>query len=137
LSESPRASETPPAETRLDVWLDVSCLFRTRSEAKKACEAGRVAVNGQPSKAHRTLRPGDEVVISRPFGRRQIVVVIGLAERSIPKAEARALYEDRSPVPTPEERERRRMDRVFQAAAAAAGTPDKRDRRALRKLRGR
>jgi ribosome-associated heat shock protein Hsp15 len=137
VSASPRDTDLTPGETRLDVWLDVSCLFRTRSEAKKACEAGRVEVNGQPAKAHRTIRPGDEIVIARPFGRRQIVVVTGLAERSIPKAEARALYDDRSPAPTEEERERRRMDRVFQAAAAAAGTPDKRDRRALRKLRGR
>ena len=122
---------------RLDVWLDVACLFRTRSEAKKACTAGRVSVNGQPGKPHRPVRPGDEIAIARPFGRRQIVAVLGVSERSLPRARARELYEDRSPAPTPEEREMRRMDRTFRAISAAAGTPDKRERRALRKLRGR
>ena len=29
---------------RLDVWLDVSCLFRTRSEAQRACRNGKVDV---------------------------------------------------------------------------------------------
>ena len=29
---------------RLDVWLDVACLFRTRSEAQKACRNGKVDV---------------------------------------------------------------------------------------------
>lgn len=122
---------------RLDVWLDVSCLFRTRSEAKKACTAGRVSVNGQDSKPHRLVRPGDSIEIVRPFGRRQMVAVLGVTERSVPKSEARTLYEDRSPAPTAEEREMRRMDRAFRAMSAAAGTPDKRQRRALRKLRGR
>ena len=85
---------------RLDVWLDVACLFRTRSEAQKACKIGRVDVNGQTAKAHREVRPGDEIVISRPLGRKQTVVVRGLADRHVAKAEARALYEDRTPKPS-------------------------------------
>ena len=28
---------------RLDVWLDVACLFKTRSEAQRACKLGKVA----------------------------------------------------------------------------------------------
>jgi ribosome-associated heat shock protein Hsp15 len=122
---------------RLDVWLDVSCLFRTRSEAKRACEGGKVHVNGQPGKPHRYVRPGDEIVISRPLGRRQTVVVNGLAERSIPKAEARLLYEDRTPSPPPHEIEARRHERIFRAMNPAPRTPNKRDRRELRRLKGR
>ena len=74
---------------RLDVWLDVSCLFRTRSEAKRACEGGKIEVNRAAGTPHRDVRPGDEIVISRPHGRRQVVVVKGVAEKSLPKAEAR------------------------------------------------
>jgi ribosome-associated heat shock protein Hsp15 len=40
---------------RLDVWLDVSCLFKTRSEAKRACEGGKVHVNGQAAKPNRDV----------------------------------------------------------------------------------
>jgi ribosome-associated heat shock protein Hsp15 len=124
------------SEVRLDVWLDVSCLFKTRSEAQRACKGGKVDVNGQPAKPHRTIKQGDEIVISRPYGARQTVIVAGLAEKSIPRAEARLLYEDRTP-PTPaEEIALRRAERVFRAAQAAAGPPDKRQRRAIRKLRG-
>ena len=124
-------------EVRLDVWLDVACLFRTSSEAQKACKGGKVDVNGQPAKPHRFLRAGDEIRISRPFGRRQTVVVRTLADRHIPKSDARALYDDLTPPPTPDEIEQRRIERVFRAAQRAAPTPDKRQRRALRRLKGR
>ena len=46
----------PADPVRLDVWLDVACLYRTRSEAQKACLGGKVEVNGQTSKPHRPLR---------------------------------------------------------------------------------
>ena len=51
---------------RLDVWLDVACLFKTRSEAKKACEGGKIDLNGQAAKPHRDIKPGDEIEISPP-----------------------------------------------------------------------
>jgi ribosome-associated heat shock protein Hsp15 len=123
-------------EVRLDVWLDVSCLFKTRSEAQRACKGGKVDVNGQSGKPHRTIAIGDQIAISRESGRRQAVVVLGLAEKSTPRADARLLYEDRTPPTPPEEIALRRADRVFRAAQRAAGPPDKRQRRAIRKLRG-
>jgi ribosome-associated heat shock protein Hsp15 len=131
------SSPAPLESVRLDVWLDVSCLFRTRSEAKRACEGGKIEVNRQPGKAHREIRAGDEISISRPLGRRQTVVVRTLAEKSLPKAEARTLYEDRTPPPSAEELEARRMERIFRAMNPAPATPGKRDRRLLRKLKGR
>jgi ribosome-associated heat shock protein Hsp15 len=123
-------------EVRLDVWLDVACLFRTRSEAQKACRGGKVNVNGQPAKPNRRMRAGDEVLISRPLGRKQRVRVVTFAARHIPKAEARLLYEDLTPPPTAEEIEARRMERMFRAATTPLHAPDKRERRALRKLKG-
>ena len=68
---------------RLDVWLDIACLFRTRSEAQKACNGGKVDVNGTASRPHRHVKIGDAITISRPSARRQQVVVRGLAERHI------------------------------------------------------
>jgi ribosome-associated heat shock protein Hsp15 len=122
---------------RLDVWLDVVCLYRTRSEAQKACQGGKVEVNGQRSKAHRALCVGDELRLSRPFGRKQTVTVLGLAERHLPKAEARLLYEDTTPPLSDEEKEMRRIERVYRASMQRTHAPDKRERRALRKLKGR
>ena len=120
---------------RLDIWLDIACLFRTRSEAQKACKIGRVDVNGQPAKSHREIKPGDEIVISRPLGRKQTVVVQELAERHIAKADARALYEDRTPKPSEEEVEMRRLTRLAHAFTRPPVTPDKRERRRIRRLK--
>jgi len=121
---------------RLDVWLDVACLFKTRSEAQRACRGGKVDLNGQAARPNRTVRPGDQVVITRGGGRRQTVVVRGTAPHHIPKADARRLYEDRTPPPSPEEIEIRRFDRAMRAADPP-GAPHRRDRRLLRRLKGR
>jgi ribosome-associated heat shock protein Hsp15 len=121
---------------RLDIWLDVACLFRTRSEAQKACRNGKVEVNGQSAKPNRRLRAGDRLEIGRPLGRKQLLKVLGLAERNVSKAEARKLYEDLTPAPTPEEIELRRQERIFHAAMTPLHSPDKRQRRELRKMRG-
>jgi ribosome-associated heat shock protein Hsp15 len=124
---------------RLDLWLDVACLFKTRSEAQKACRLGKVDVGGQTAKAHRDIKPGDEIEIGRPFGRRQTIIVRAIAEKHVPKSEARLLYEDVTPKPSPEEIEMLRMARLAApfTRPASAGSPDKRERRALRKLKER
>jgi ribosome-associated heat shock protein Hsp15 len=124
------------ADVRLDVWLDIACLFRTRSEAQKACKGGKVDVNGQAAKPHRLVRPGDEIVISRPFGRRQRIVVRGIAEHHLPKAEAKLLYEDLTPAPTAEEIAVRRMERLYRAGTTPPRAPDKRARREMRRMKG-
>jgi ribosome-associated heat shock protein Hsp15 len=132
------AASTPKA-ARVDLWLDVACLFKTRSEAQRELRAGRVQVNGEACKPNRLVRPGDEIVIRRPLDRDRIVVVLGIAERHVSRAEARLLYEDRTPPPTPEEKERRRIDWLLREAAPAGPEtkPDRRERATLRRIKGR
>jgi ribosome-associated heat shock protein Hsp15 len=125
-----------PIGVRLDVWLDVACLFKTRTEAQRACSGGKVDVNGQAAKPHRLLHVGDTLTISRPMGRKQLIAVKALAEKHLPKADARTLYEDRTPPPSPEEIEMRRLERIYRATMTPARTPGKRERRALRALKG-
>ena len=122
---------------RLDLWLDVSCLYPTRSAAQKAIKGGKVEVNRQGGKPHRELKEGDEIELTRPLERKQKVVVRGFSEHHIPKAEARKLYEDITPQPTPEEAEMLRMARLARpfVRAANAGSPDKRERRELRRMK--
>ena len=119
------------------MWLDVTCLYRTRSEAQRAIRGGKVDVNRQSGKPHRELKEGDEIDLSRPLGRKQKVRVRGFAENHIPKAEARKLYEDITPQPTPEEADMLRMARLARpfVRAAHAGSPDKRERRELRRMK--
>jgi ribosome-associated heat shock protein Hsp15 len=122
---------------RLDVWLDVACLFKTRSEAKRACEGGKVEVNGDHAKPNRNVREGDRIRISRGAGRFQDIVVRILLDTHVKKSEARVLYDDVTPPPTPEEIEARRQERAYRAAAVAAGPPDRRRRREIRRFKER
>ena len=124
-------------DVRLDVWLDVACLFKTRSEAQRACKGGKVAVNGQPAKQNRLLRAGDDIRITRPMGRSQKLRVKALADRHVARADAKSLYEDLTPPPTPEEIEARRLQRIYRAGMSPPRAPDKRERRQLRRLKGR
>jgi ribosome-associated heat shock protein Hsp15 len=129
--------ETAPAPTavRVDIWLDVACLFKTRAEAQKALRGGKVEVNGTPVKPNKLLKVGDEMRITRGGGRRQLVTVLALADKHIDKAAARLLYEDRTPPPTPDELARRAFERAYRRQAPT-GAPDRRERRLLRKLKG-
>ena len=126
-----------PAEVRLDVWLDVACLFKTRSEAQKACRGGKVDVNGQGGKPHRALHTGDQLRITRAEGRRQLVIVKTLAEQHVPKTEARLLYEDVTPPPTPEALAVLELERHFWKArkTAPVRAPDRRQRRLIRRAK--
>jgi ribosome-associated heat shock protein Hsp15 len=129
-------NQTDPT-VRLDVWLDVACLYRTRSEAQHACQGGKVEVNGQKCKPHRLLRVGDQICLSRPYGRKQTLTVTALADRHMPKAGARLLYNDTTPPLSEEEKEMRRLERMYRAGMQRSHAPDKRERRAIRKLKGR
>jgi ribosome-associated heat shock protein Hsp15 len=123
------------SRVRLDVWLDVACLFRTRSEAQRACQMGRVEVNGHHAKPHREVKPGDELSIRRPAGRRQRVVVRVVTDKHIAKPDARLLYEDITPPPTPEELELRRLAALARPQRLASNLLDKRRRRAARRVK--
>ncbi len=46
---------------RVDIWLWAARFFKTRSQAKRACELGRIRVNGQAAKPARELRIGDRL----------------------------------------------------------------------------
>lgn len=120
---------------RLDVFLDVSCLFRTRSEAQRACKGGKVSVNGHSVKPHREIHVGDVLEITRTLGRRQRVVVTGLAAKHIPKADARKLYEDTTPPPSAEEQALLDLMRLAgpKRRPAPTGAPTRDERRRLRR----
>ncbi|MEO7190691.1 MAG: RNA-binding S4 domain-containing protein [Vicinamibacterales bacterium] len=121
---------------RLDIWLDVACLFRTRSEAQKACKGGKIDLNGQSAKPHREIKPGDVIEITRPLGRRQRIVVRGTADRHIAKADARTLYQDTTPPPSAEEQALLDLMRLAGPRRHVAPVaPDRRERRRLRRAK--
>jgi ribosome-associated heat shock protein Hsp15 len=124
---------------RIDVWLDVACLCKTRTEAKKFCEGGKVTLNGQAAKPHRELTVGDVVEVSRSQGHRVRVIVQGMTDQHVPKAEARKLYEDVTPEPTPEVKAMLELARLAgpRPARGPAAPLDKYEKRRLRSAKER
>lgn len=123
-------------EVRLDVWLDVSCLFPTRSQAAAACSGGKVHLNGHAAAAHKLLRAGDRLEITFRQDRRTFVVK-NLAERHLPKAHARLLYEETTPPLAPEVLEARRLERLLAPRRdEKGGKLSRKERRDREKARG-
>jgi ribosomal 50S subunit-recycling heat shock protein len=77
---------------RLDIALNRLCLTRSRSEAKGACEAGAVMVDGRPAKPSQSVAP--EQVVTLRFTQRLLEVRIReLPARSVSRKAAREMYE--------------------------------------------
>jgi len=128
--------EADAGGVRLDVFLDVACIYPTRSQAKEACEGGKVDLNGSAARPHRTVKPGDTLQVTVP-GRRRTLVVAAVTDRHVPKAEARTLYEERTPELTPEQREAQRLERLLAPRRdAGGGKLSRRERDERGRLRG-
>lgn len=126
-----RASDTG---VRLDKWLQVARVFKTRSQATRACNLNRVQINGQRAKPHRSLNVGDRIEVEIGDWNR-VLVVRRLADRPVKKSEAAELFEDLSG-PRPQlDRMARLLRRSPIRREAGAGRPTKRDRRKIDRLR--
>src|SRR5262249_59709245 len=99
------------------------------------CKRGKIRETVNWPTQIRAIRAGDAMKISRPLGRKQQIGTRRLENHHIAKAEARQLYEDRTPPPTAEEIEMRKIERMHRAAITPPRAPDKRARRAIRKMK--
>jgi len=120
---------------RLDKWLQVARVFKTRSKATDACNMNRVRVNDNPAKAHRNLALQDRVEVE--FGDwTRILLVKELCDKTLPKAEVPRLFEDLSP-PKPQLDEFQKLLRKRPVERERGkGRPSKKERRELERLRG-
>lgn len=82
-----------PGRIRLDKWLMVARLARSRAAAQMLCESGLIRLNDQRvTKAGRSLHEGD--ILTVPYGADVLVLkVICNAERRASATLARNLYE--------------------------------------------
>jgi ribosome-associated heat shock protein Hsp15 len=113
---------------RLDKWLHVARVFKTRSQATHAVDLNRVRVNGQSAKPHRNLAVGDRIDVEVGDWNR-VLIVKELRDKPVSKEEARTLYEDQSP-PRPEaDPFQRLLRRPPVLREPGAGRPTKKERR--------
>ncbi len=119
---------------RLDKWLQVARVFKTRTQATRACNLSRVRVNGTIAKAHRKLALEDRIEVERGDWQR-ILVVQELRDKTLPKKEVPRLFDDQSPPPPTRDPLDRLMRRAPVRRESGAGRPSKKERRELDRLR--
>ena len=120
---------------RLDKWLWAVRLFKTRSLAGRACESGRIKSSGRVLKAASPIRGGE--LIELPFQEgpgTRIVRVLGLIDRRVGAADARANCEDLTPEDVIELRRLWSLDRSSRKEGSQ-GRPTKKDRRDIERHR--
>ena len=117
---------------RLDKWLWAARFFKTRSLAHEAIEGGKVYVANLRAKPSRAVVIGDELIITTPRGRFDVVVEAVSSQRGS-AAIAATLYRET------EESKRRReelseMHRLARNAAPSE-KPNSQDRNRLRRIK--
>lgn len=131
-SEPAAAPSGPPV--RVDKWLWAVRVFKTRTAATTACNAGRVRIGDEPAKPATKVQVGD-VVEARRGDRTIVYRVTGLVEKRVGAKLVEGLVEDLSPPPT------RRPSPVEAPPGGARergqGRPTKKERRDIDRLRGR
>ena len=121
---------------RMDKWLWAARFLKTRTLATRACELGRIQSNGQPAKAARDVKIGDQLRVTNDGGDFQVEVLL-LSDVRGPAAVAQTLYQE-----TDASREIRmkvaaERKAMKQFEELPAGRPSKRDRRRIIQFRGR
>ena len=121
---------------RIDKWLWAARFFKTRSQAARACELGRIYSNRQPAKAAREVHVGDMIDIRTEGAEFEVEVLLLSAVRG-PALVAHTLYQE-----TEASRERRQKlaeerKTMKNFSPAPLGRPSKRDRRKIFQFRNR
>ena len=123
---------------RLDKWLKIARIIKTRNQAAEACDQGRVKVNGQAAKPAKMVKIGDIVLVKLKW-RARTFDILDIVQKSIKAEEAKLLYHEHEL--TPEEKAEEDIRSLFYQAARSQrpkykGRPTKKERREMQKFRG-
>ncbi len=121
---------------RIDKWLWAARFFKTRSISQKACELGRIQVNGVEAKPSRDVKLGDTLRI-RNEGGEFVVEVLIVSDMRGQAAIAQTMYRETDASRDARARLAEEKKLMPQFEAYRDGKPSKRDRRDIGKLRGR
>ncbi len=122
---------------RIDKWLKMARIFKSREEAARACDLGRVKLNGYEAKSSKVVKVGDEVVVKVENLYRTLTIK-ELPTRGLSAKDAKLVYDEKTPDLPPEVIEMMK----YQAAEdrrrqrEMRGRPTKKTRRELDKWRG-
>jgi ribosome-associated heat shock protein Hsp15 len=122
----------PPGSVRLDKWLWAVRIYKTRSLAIAACQAGHVKIDQQRVKPARTVRVG-EVITALTGDITRTFKVVALLDRRVGATVVPQYLEDLTPASEYERRRAAQLDPMYQHPRGR-GRPTKRDRRLLEQV---
>jgi ribosome-associated heat shock protein Hsp15 len=121
---------------RIDKWLWAARFFKTRAQAARACDLGRIECNRLPAKPAREVHAGDLLQIKTEANQFEVEILQLSAIRG-PASVAQTLYRetDAGREARMKAAEERRALKNF--SPAPEGRPTKRDRRKIIQFRNR
>jgi len=121
---------------RIDKWLWAARFFKTRAQATKACDLGRIRSGDIEAKPARDVHPGEMLHIKNEGGEFQ-VEVLALSQMRGPASVAQTLYRETDA--SKELRQKMAAERkaMQEFAPFPERRPGKRDRRRIIQFRGR
>lgn len=121
---------------RLDIYLFRARLFKSRSKATAACREGRILLGGRPSRASTEVGEGDLIRI-REKGLYREIRILRLPGKNMSRESAKTTWCDETPPDVVEQRERIGLASRARGPRREGARPTKKERRDIRKLRGR
>jgi ribosome-associated heat shock protein Hsp15 len=120
---------------RMDKWLWAARFFKTRAQAAKACDLGRIHSNEIEVKPARDVRVGDMLRVKNEGGTFH-VEVLQLSEMRGPGTVAQTLYRETEASKESRQKEAAERKAMQQFAPLPERRPSKRDRRRIIQFRG-
>jgi ribosome-associated heat shock protein Hsp15 len=75
---------------RLDKFLKLSAIYKTRSSAEKAIDNGNILLNGATTKPAASVRVGDELTVITPL-KKSSYKIMNIFEKNVTKKEAKEM----------------------------------------------
>ena len=121
-------------KVRVDKYLWAIRMFKTRSQATIAIDAGKVKINGESVKASLVVKPGQQFAVNTPE-KKWLVEVVQPLDKRMKATEVAPFFKDLTP---PEELERIKMKSAFYSFTGKRltkqGRPTKKNRRDIEDL---
>lgn len=122
---------------RLDKWLWYARFFKTRTQATKLIQSGKLRLNGDIiTKPHRAASVGSILTFPKAKNIR-VIKIVKLGQRRGPASEATSLYEDLSPKINETKKEEQLKVVNFEIREIGTGRPTKKQRRETERLKDR
>ncbi|HEX9654781.1 MAG TPA: S4 domain-containing protein [bacterium] len=122
---------------RLDKWLKIARIYKTRELAIRACDDGKVKVNDQKAKPSRTIASGDKVTI-KSQSKYRTFEVLEIVRKNVSTKDARLLYSEQAPQLSEKAKELYEILQEIdkQGRRKYKGRPTKKERRQMDKMKG-